>query len=301
MKTVVPDYYEYFKCIAQNCRHSCCVGWEIDIDDAGLSRFQQIDGVMGSELKDNIALDPEPHFVLTEAERCPFLNDKGLCRLILEFGEEILCEICAEHPRFRNYLSDRTEIGLGLCCEEAVRLIMEKQDPIKLVISGESEEVPEDFELELLEEREEIFSLILDRSTSCKERIARLADAYDVNIDLWDMRVWAERFLRLERLDSKWTEVLNVIISQGKEVFFDDDILYENLLHYFIFRHFISEMFETSRDAVAFCILSVFMINAAHRAFRNISSEQRAEHIRLFSSEIEYSDENIGKIIEWLQ
>ena len=33
MKTVAPDYYPNFKCIASECRHNCCIGWEIDIDE----------------------------------------------------------------------------------------------------------------------------------------------------------------------------------------------------------------------------------------------------------------------------
>ena len=28
-----PDFYGKFKCTAEKCRHSCCIGWEIDIDD----------------------------------------------------------------------------------------------------------------------------------------------------------------------------------------------------------------------------------------------------------------------------
>ena len=29
----VPDYYEEFVCIADRCKDSCCIGWEIDIDE----------------------------------------------------------------------------------------------------------------------------------------------------------------------------------------------------------------------------------------------------------------------------
>ena len=32
MKLYAPGYYKRFACIASKCRHSCCVGWEIDID-----------------------------------------------------------------------------------------------------------------------------------------------------------------------------------------------------------------------------------------------------------------------------
>lgn len=40
MKRVVPDYYADFACIAGACRHTCCVGWEIDIDPDSLRRYR---------------------------------------------------------------------------------------------------------------------------------------------------------------------------------------------------------------------------------------------------------------------
>ena len=30
MQYVYPDYYPKFHCLAQRCRHSCCIGWEIE-------------------------------------------------------------------------------------------------------------------------------------------------------------------------------------------------------------------------------------------------------------------------------
>ena len=39
MKTVVPSYYKDFRCIAGDCRHTCCVGWEVDVDENSAVRF----------------------------------------------------------------------------------------------------------------------------------------------------------------------------------------------------------------------------------------------------------------------
>ena len=47
MKTIVPNYYKNFRCIADKCRHSCCVGWEIDVDDATMEKYKLIEGDMG--------------------------------------------------------------------------------------------------------------------------------------------------------------------------------------------------------------------------------------------------------------
>ena len=86
MISIYPDYYKEFKCIAGACRHTCCAHWEIDIDEESLARYKR-DGIPYiSEEGD------DPHFELKE-DRCPFLNHEHLSDLILEHGEDYLCQI----------------------------------------------------------------------------------------------------------------------------------------------------------------------------------------------------------------
>ena len=47
MKRIAPNYYPAFRCIADQCRHNCCIGWEIDVDDDTLAYYQSIDGALG--------------------------------------------------------------------------------------------------------------------------------------------------------------------------------------------------------------------------------------------------------------
>lgn len=138
MQNAYPDYYPLFHCIADRCRHNCCIGWEIDVDGDSLAAYDQIGGEMGERLHKCIDRSGEmPHFLLGEQERCPFLNGKNLCDLILYGGEGMLCQICTDHPRYRSFLSERTEIGVGLCCEEAARLILTRPEKTTLVVTGE--------------------------------------------------------------------------------------------------------------------------------------------------------------------
>ena len=144
MKTVAPDYYNDFRCIAGRCRHTCCEGWEIDIDEESVPRF-----LAEPEIARHISSDGTVHIELLEGERCPFLREDGLCKMIINYGEDMLCGICRDHPRFRNYWSDRVELGLGLVCEEAGRLILSQKRPLKLIIlsdDGAGGEIPEDEE-----------------------------------------------------------------------------------------------------------------------------------------------------------
>ena len=97
MQNAYPDYYPLFHCIADRCRHNCCIGWEIDVDEDSLAAYDQIGGEMGERLHKCIDRSGEmPHFILSEQERCPFLNGKNLCDLILYGGEGMLCQICTE-------------------------------------------------------------------------------------------------------------------------------------------------------------------------------------------------------------
>ena len=140
MKLIAPDYFPSFSCIAGACRHTCCAGWEIDIDEDTREYYRTVPGEIGKKLAENIDDSGEiPCFRMAEGMRCPFLNRDNLCELVLTLGEESLGQICSDHPRFRNFFSDRTEIGLGLTCEAAGRLILFWPDPVTLTESLEYE------------------------------------------------------------------------------------------------------------------------------------------------------------------
>jgi len=132
MKIIVPDYYKEFKCIADKCQHTCCKGWEVEIDDVSLERYSDI-----AYINEKIERTQDNHFKLIEDEKCPFLLESGLCDMIVNFGEEMICQTCADHPRFRNFWSDRIEMGLGLVCEEAAGIILSKETPMALEVLSE--------------------------------------------------------------------------------------------------------------------------------------------------------------------
>ena len=156
MNVYVPEYYPQFHCIASKCRNTCCAGWEIDIDPESLSRYQRLTGAFGARVRQGISLEGTAHFILTEHERCPLLNKDGLCDLILHEGEGALCQICRDHPRFRNYFSGRVEMGLGLVCEEAAHIILSWPSPLRLIrLEGDGAEEPTEDERYLFALRDE--------------------------------------------------------------------------------------------------------------------------------------------------
>ena len=129
MKEYILSYYPDFKCIAGECKHTCCAGWEMNIDEKSLSRYMGNETAFSYTLKKGINLK-KSQFKTDKSGKCAFLNKDGLCEIILNLGEESLCQVCRDHPRFRSFLTDRIEMGLGFSCEEATRLILSYKEKI---------------------------------------------------------------------------------------------------------------------------------------------------------------------------
>lgn len=168
-----PSYMKQFHCIADKCSDTCCAGWEIVLDEDALERYEQTEGSFGKRLRQEIKRDgEEAYFALTREKRCPFLDEHNLCEIYQKLGEDALCDICTEHPRFYNWVGDYTEKGLGLCCEEAERLMFAEKAPVYLEIhrDGDEEEISDDLNV-LLQIRAEAMSILQNRELEFEERI----------------------------------------------------------------------------------------------------------------------------------
>ena len=294
MKYIYPDYMDAFRCIADKCRHSCCVGWEIDIDSESAARFLSVGGRLGEKLKSSISVTPTPHFILDRDERCPFLEKNGLCELILALGEDCLCDICAEHPRFYNEFDGRLEYGIGMCCEEAVRLLVGGKAPVRLICtaddSGSGDETPP-----LIALRDDILSR-LNGAGSFTERMADTLSLAGRRPFSFSPAAAAEFYLGLERMDESWTVLLGEMSRHASAPALNerlDDIRYTRMAHYFIFRHFASaEDHDDAADTLVFAFLAVMTVCFLEQL------GHAEDALRLFSAEIEYSDENVALIKE---
>ena len=299
MKLIAPDYYNKFSCIADKCRHSCCVGWEIDIDENTYEYYKTVDGELGEALKANITVcDGTASFSLDENERCPFLEKDGLCRLIKELGESSLCNICADHPRFRSFYSERTEIGLGLCCETAAELVLSEQHKVKLITLTDGEERLTEEEEYLLKYRNQLFAVAQDRDFTVEERLENLAVLGSITLPEKSFTEWAEIYLSLERLDEEWTDKLNLL--KETKTFAIPSFLqlpFEQLLVYFLYRHIPSALDDGDiASKIGFSVLSVRIIAAILSREEKQDFEALKQLVRLYSSEIEYSQENLNTL-----
>ncbi len=296
--TVYPDYYPHFRCIAGACRHSCCIGWEIDIDPETLARYRSLTGPLGERLEACISRDEPPHFLLGEGERCPFLNSDGLCDLILAGGEGLLCQICDDHPRFYNDLPGRREAGLGLCCESAARLILERERPVTLIQEGEAQETDPEAEA-LLELRARAIAIAQDRSMALPARMDKLLLLCG-GCEPGHPALWCDVLLELERLDEGWTAMLRRLEQAGPALPLPDDrsAAWEQLLVYCLYRYLPAAWEDGDVGSKAgFAVLTVRLLQALRALHPDMPLTELA---RMWSCEIEYSTVNADRLMEEL-
>ena len=293
MKTVIPHYYTQFRCFADRCVHSCCIGWEIDVDADTLARYRTVGGALGKRLAAQIV---DGAFVLDAQERCPFLNAQGLCDIITELGEDALCEICAAHPRFRSFYSDREEIGLGLCCEEAARLVLTQTPPASFIETGSEQPTPE--EQAFFAFRKRLLSVVQNRSQPLSVRLRAALDMCSAAVPDRD---WAAGYRALERLDESWTPRLAALQLPPPPLAPEWDVPFEQLAVYFLFRHLPGAL-EDGRlaERVAFAVLSTQVLQSLFAAGEQ-SMAALIELARAYSAEIEYSDENVDTLLQRLR
>ena len=292
------------------------------MDPEALTRYDGVQGTIGECLRACIDREADPPcFILTEDERCPFLNANGLCDLITDLGEDSLCHICADHPRFRNVLNDRIELGLGLCCEAAARLILEQNEPFSVVelspkdatcerYAHEEPTALDESSAKLLERRARLLPILQDRLLPLSDRIRRVFDHSDIDLsesvtDAFKNFLHITAILRdMERLDPAWDGYLNALETLDgdplRELDGETSVAYENLLFYFLYRYMTADATDwpdAGRTRTAFAVLCTVIIHAIHRATGGNGMDSLCEVARMFSSEIEYSEENLERLM----
>lgn len=288
MKLYAPKYYKKFKCIAGECDHSCCIGWEIDIDSATYAEYEKMKADYGREIRNSISLDGTPHFKLCAHDRCPHLDEKGLCRIILNVGENYLCQICREHPRFYNY-TNVAEVGVGMSCREAARLILSSPDYDVFEEVGTLDVAEETVSFDARAERARVYAMLRDETFDYETRLAAIYNKYEIVAG--DDAQWLEIIDSLEYLDPNHKSLF-MNYSSGSRPRGEDEYL-ERALAYFIYRH-CTEAYDEADfvSRLSFCLF-------CERLLASVMSVENAETLQevavlasILSEEIEYSEEN---------
>ena len=302
MKEYILNYFPLFKCIADKCKHTCCAGWEITIDQKSLISYKQEKTNFIEKLNQGIDYK-KSRFKTDKEKRCAFLNDKGLCEIIINLGEESLCQVCRDHPRFRSFFTDRVETGLGFCCEEAARIILsfpEKIEPI-LICDDKGEEQLDFIENCVLEFRKKALSILQNRTLSINNRIENLLKECKVDFNEKDFKKVIKTFLSFERIDKGWTKRLKSIDKTFNKTTEKDLSLYgEQFLVSGIYRH-LSDAEDTMwvRARTVAVIFSWWVIKSIIKKEREKEKDLfllAVDIVRAYSAETEYSKKNLSRL-----
>ncbi len=315
MHYLLPDYYEKFTCAAERCQDNCCIGWEIDIDDDTWSRYLAAPEPWKSRFIRQVHDVPgDRHFILQNA-RCPFLNQANRCEIILHLGEEALCDICDEHPRFSFDYAGWSETGLGLCCEEAARLILSQTEPagfMSLQSPGDDPTgLPENLQ-QAINRRWQLFALLQHREYPLSTRLQALLQAEEAGTipDAAELSALTAFLAEQEYLTPEWPQLLHKLArffqspaaeqaafgAQQGEDFPETHIEYEQLALYFLFRHYLSAALAGApAETVRLCVALVLLIQSAALAEYQSTGiwpdfARRLRLAQLFSKEVEYND-----------
>lgn len=283
MKIFAPKYCERFTCTADKCKHSCCIGWEIDIDEETHSAYKMLDHEYGEAIRKSIDEQDVPHFALADEKRCPHLDECGLCNIIKNVGEDYLCDICREHPRFYNDTKYGMEMGIGLSCEEACRIILDSDDYDVFYEAGEAFGEPLVTEYDAIKLRSNIYRLMKDDTIISDQKVTEIADYYDCLM----FEVEKDKlFSSMEYLDESHRELF-LKFDEMAEISHSDK-KFERIFCYFVYRYCSSA--TRYYDFTLGVQLAYFLLTL----IVSISNEENiAEMARIVSEEIEYSDVNI--------
>ena len=281
-----PLYFNDFKCIADKCRHSCCIGWEISVDSATLEKYESL----GRE--DILCHIKDGGITLCGGGRCPFLETDGLCRIISELGDSFTSAICREHPRFYHRVGERIEGGIGLSCEEASRIILSSDSYADFYEWRHTPEVAEETDFDSLAHRGFLYALLYNKSLSYAEKIEIIKEKYSLTEPVHSAEEWGNILYSLEYLDESRRGLFLPGAGRGEY-----SKIYERFLAYLLFRHLsVAENYENLRARLGFCLL-ICSVFEGLTARGEPTFEDICEYARIISEEIEYSEENTAELI----
>lgn len=327
MKLLLPYYYRNFKCSAEKCSDNCCIGWDICIDDKTAELYSETKGEFGERLRKNIDFD-ENCFINNSENRCPFLNEKNLCDIIINLGEDCLCEICDRHPRYFEWFDNEIEGGIGMCCEEAAKLILSAEDfgmyeteaPHSLI--AETEEYDEQFFDFLKITRNKIKQYILNDEDSLDVKLGRIikyseilqncADEYEIfeipeipseecSFDTVSATGILTEMEFLDKADEEYFTGLFKYAEEIRDTECEDEKELKNIFVYFLMRYYMKSVY--SGYIYPKLMLCVFAVKIMSLIFSYEKSEngridftEKCRTAKNFSKLAEYNEENLELI-----
>lgn len=294
MISIYPTIYHAFQCKADQCENTCCQLWTIDIDEPTAERYHSMTGSLGESLRQAITVDDEgSHFIFSKAQpMCPLLNEKGLCKVVLELGEEGLCDTCHMHPRFYKYIEDLELCGVGLSCEASVELLAQQE--------------PMDFLLFTIEDDHNEFKP--EERLTLHNIFELLAFDLDPNLFQYTPKPSKQSFKELldlykqtEPIDENWTAQVNTLSSKLDQLITsvqtyiqqEDMSLFNKVYQYILYRQ-IDMLSDYSLES----ILAYAKDGTDYILIASALEGQPLKQVARWSQQIEYDENNVELLLQ---
>ena len=325
MIKIQPDYYENFRCLMGECPSSCCEMWQIVIDEKSLDYYNNLDTEYGRHIQSEIECCDGEYCFKVHNGRCAFLNEKNLCDIHCNIGQEHMAKTCRKFPDFTVENKDSLITGQSMSCPYVAREIVTHSGKVDFISTGKCgtqyENTLLDIMYEIIESVYETASPTPKKakmllSTAC-EKQKQLFEKFDVeeffipedNKKIWD---YCDTLNSLTFLTNEWKETVDSLSNfeyndEDEEKFLqymgNRQQEYEQILVYFIYRYFFTgagdgNIFLPIKFSVI-CLRIIYLIGLME--YKNKGSFSVEEQIRLcytFSKEIEHSEENMDIFLE---
>ncbi|MCR5797401.1 MAG: flagellin lysine-N-methylase [Eubacterium sp.] len=324
--------YDEFHCIAGECPKSCCIGWQIPIDETSLNMYKKIKGKFSDKLTS--CIDFSAGTFKQNAARCALLNQHGLCDLQISQGEAALCDTCRIYPRYIGEYLNIREYTLSLSCPEATRMLLNNDYDFSILENEDNVlDNPEefiDFDRQIFEQidyaRNIMLEIAANQNISLQDRLdeirkisfisQRIFDGTDdstcelYTLDYDYMTNSFDTLLKLEILEKSWLETINstkdfwnkhdATSHEWKEAMYPDvnaSFAFEKIFKLLLFTYLGGAVYDGqiyARTMIA--IQSIRWIMMITPIIGNLET-----CTYLYSREIEHSDININMLISYFE
>lgn len=292
MISLYPTFYHTFQCKANQCHHTCCQKWTIDVDEETAKLYQTLPTPLGEDLRKFMTVDDEGYYFMFSDKQptCPLLREDGLCRVVLELGEDSLCDTCHMHPQFYKYIEDLELCGVGLSCEESVeKLLATEGDQLLFTIEDDDGE----FTTKDRPVLENIFDLL---ALGISPTICQFTPNHSIRYCQKLISVYKET----EPIDEEWTKQLahlEDMLSSTTAMNTTDLLTLDaqetatlNKVYQYILYRQIDMLAEYSLESlVRYAFDATVFIALLTHQFGNLP-----EQIRRWSEQIEYDEDNVA-------
>jgi len=307
------DYYKDFECLAGECPNTCCANWNIPIDRQTRDHYMELEGEIG-ELARRVLKGKS---FKNQNDRCPFLQENGLCSMILAAGgsQEDLSYVCHTYPRKISTFGNDQYISLSVSCPRAAQQLIACRK--MSFVTAKTNEPPQMNSIDpalykkLTALRDDCIRIVQDESYSLSKRVETMLREVEIHIN--DISIekrftkLVRAFLRMRYNDKdlkcyfrllKNHDRLQSALEQAKIAAEKHENLMENLLVYMLDRYVLEAVDDgdyTSR--IKLCLhwcMMFFLILCDHYAQKTSLDDAKIETLIVdFSRHTEHNDTNL--------